>query len=72
MVKKIHNAWGVLAAIWLTIAPSQAQATHTFQQQAVSLHRKATTRRGRAQRAARTPTPSAKVTPWPGSPGAAA
>ena len=43
MVKKIHNAWGVLAAIWLTIAPSQAQATHTFQQQAVSLHRKATT-----------------------------
>ena len=35
MVKKIHNAWGVLAAIWLTIAPSHAHATHTFRQQAV-------------------------------------
>ena len=40
MVKKIHNAWGVLAAIWLTIAPSNAHAAHTFRQQAVPLHTK--------------------------------
>jgi LysM repeat protein len=43
MVKKIHNAWGVLAAIWLTIAPSNAPTTHTFRQQAVPLHSKTVT-----------------------------
>jgi LysM repeat protein len=43
MVKKIHNAWGVLAAIWLTIAPSHAHATHTFRQQTVPLHSKTMT-----------------------------
>ena len=40
MVRKIHNAWGVLAAIWLTVAPSHSHATHTFRQQAVPLHSK--------------------------------
>ena len=43
MVKKIHNAWGVLAAIWLTIAPSGSHATHTFRQQAVPIHSKTIT-----------------------------
>lgn len=44
MVKKIHNAWGVLAAIWLTIASSHAaHTTHTFRQQAVPLHSKTVT-----------------------------
>jgi LysM repeat protein len=43
MVKKIQNAWGVLAAIWLTIAPSNAHATHTFRQQAIPLHGKTVT-----------------------------
>ena len=43
VVKKIHTAWGVLAAIWLTIAPSHAHATHTFRQQAVPLHSKTVT-----------------------------
>jgi LysM repeat protein len=43
MVKKIHNAWGVLAAIWLTIAPSNSHATHTFRQQAIPLHSKTVT-----------------------------
>jgi LysM repeat protein len=43
MVKKIHSAWGVLAAIWLSIAPSNAHATHTFRQQAVPLHSKTVT-----------------------------
>jgi LysM repeat protein len=32
MVKKVHSAWGVLTAIWLTIAPSHAQANQTFRQ----------------------------------------
>jgi LysM repeat protein len=43
MVKKIHKTWGVLAAIWLTIAPSNAHATHTFRQQAVPIHTKTVT-----------------------------
>ena len=43
MVKKIHNAWGVLAAIWLTIAPSNSHATHTFRQQAIPPHSKTVT-----------------------------
>jgi len=43
MVKRIQNAWGVLAAIWLTIAPSHAHAAHTFRQQAVPLPGKAAT-----------------------------
>jgi LysM repeat protein len=43
MVKKVHSAWGVLTAIWLTIAPSHAQANHTFRQQAVALPGKTTT-----------------------------
>jgi LysM repeat protein len=43
MVKKIHNAWGLLAAIWLTIAPTNAHATHTFLQQAVPLPSKTVT-----------------------------
>jgi LysM repeat protein len=40
MVKKVHNAWGVLTAIWLTIAPSHAQANHTFSQQVVLIQDK--------------------------------
>ena len=43
MINRFHNAWGVLAAIWLTIAPSHAHATHTFRQQAVPLHSKTVT-----------------------------
>ena len=43
MVNKFHKAWGVLTAIWLTIAPSHAQANHTFRQQAVPLHNKTVT-----------------------------
>ena len=43
MLNRFHNAWGVLAAIWLTIAPSNAHATHTFRQQAVPLHSKTVT-----------------------------
>ncbi len=43
MINKFHNAWGVLAAIWLTIAPSHAHTTHTFRQQAVPLHGKTVT-----------------------------
>ena len=38
MINRFHNAWGVLAAVWLTIAPSHAYAIHTFRQQAVPLH----------------------------------
>jgi LysM repeat protein len=40
MVRKVHKAWGVLTAIWLTVAPSHAQANHTFRQQAVLIHNK--------------------------------
>jgi LysM repeat protein len=29
MINRLRNAWIILAAIWLTIAPSHAQATHT-------------------------------------------
>jgi hypothetical protein len=43
MINRYHNAWGVLAAIWLAIAPSHAQANHTFRQQAVPLHTKTVT-----------------------------
>jgi LysM repeat protein len=43
MINRFHNAWGVLAAIWLTIAPSNAHATHTFRQQAFPLHPKTVT-----------------------------
>jgi LysM repeat protein len=43
MINRYHNAWGVLAAIWLTIAPSNSHATHTFRQQAVPLHTKTVT-----------------------------
>ena len=38
MINRFHNAWGVLAAIWLTIAPLHSYAIHTFRQQAVPLH----------------------------------
>jgi LysM repeat protein len=43
MAKKVHKAWGVLTAIWLTIAPPHAQANHTFRQLAVPLPSKAAT-----------------------------
>jgi peptidoglycan DL-endopeptidase LytE len=43
MANKVHNAWGVLTAIWLTIAPSHAQANQTFRQQTVALPTKTVT-----------------------------
>ena len=43
MINRFHNVWGVLAAIWLTIAPSNSTVTHTFRQQAVPVHSKTVT-----------------------------
>jgi LysM repeat protein len=43
MINRFHNAWGVLAAIWLTIASSNSHVTHTFRQQAVPLQSKTVT-----------------------------
>ena len=43
MLNRFHNAWGVLAAIWLTIAPFSSYVIHTFRQQAVPLHSKTVT-----------------------------
>jgi LysM repeat protein len=40
MINKFHNGWGVLAAIWLSIAPSNPHANHTFWQQAAPFHSK--------------------------------
>ena len=40
MINKSYTAWSVLAAIWLTIAPSAPLATHTFRQQTVPFHSK--------------------------------
>jgi LysM repeat protein len=36
MINKLHNAWIVLAAIWLTIAPVHAHAAHTSRLQAAN------------------------------------
>jgi LysM repeat protein len=43
MINRFHNAWGVLAAIWLAIAPSNSHVTHTFRQQAIPLQGKTVT-----------------------------
>jgi LysM repeat protein len=37
MFNRLHNAWIVLAAIWLTIAPTHAHAAHTYRLQATNL-----------------------------------
>lgn len=36
MINRLHNAWIVLAALWLTIAPAHAHAAHTYRLQAVN------------------------------------
>jgi LysM repeat protein len=43
MINRLHNAWGVLAAIWLTISPPHAHATYTFRQQTVPFNSKTAT-----------------------------
>jgi LysM repeat protein len=37
MINKLHNAWIILAAAWLTIAPGHAQAAHTYRLQTANL-----------------------------------
>jgi len=45
MLNRLHNAWIIVAAIWLTIAPAHAHAAHNYRLQAantsgVTLHSK--------------------------------
>jgi LysM repeat protein len=37
MLNKLHNTWIILAAIWLSIAPTHAHAAHTYRQQAANI-----------------------------------
>jgi LysM repeat protein len=36
MINRLHNAWIVLAAVWLAIAPTHAHAAHTYRLQATN------------------------------------